>query len=208
MPVYQLGHAGVPLSILQRDRLAKGITTIHHDETNAPEPFVRVIFEPLPYGAIYTAGEIAPSVLVSGLIRAGRSEVIRQRLVRRIYDLVSEVTKCPPDQIGVEVHELPSSWLMEAGFFLPEPTDEAETAWIKQLQETYPGQFDGWGGEGQHPALATVDDETRLAQLRHLAQRYLEVGKGQGHDVRAMLGQLGELVKSDPATSTSVVPKA
>lgn len=194
MPVYQVAHAGIPFTLMQRDRIAQGITRIHHDVTNAPEPFVRVVFEPMPFGNIYTAGEVGSSIVLFGNVRSGRSEVQRRQLVERCYALLREVTGAHPSQIVVGLNELPSTWLMEAGFFMPEATDEAESAWIAQLQDAYPGQFDEWGGEGKHPEVASADEATRRERLRHLAERYLTVARGQGHDVRSLIGQLTELV--------------
>jgi hypothetical protein len=67
---------------------------------------------------------------------------------------------------------------MKAGF-MPEPTEEAEAAWIAQLQHANPGGPDG-GVDGEHPEITTSDDEsTRRAHLRHLTQRYLEVAVGR-----------------------------
>lgn len=168
MPVYQLIHSGIPLSPENRRDLAQGITAIHHDETNAPEPFIRVVFTPLPLGSIYMAGEVAPSVLLNCGIRAGRSHATRQRIITRCYDLLSKVTQAPPDQLFVVVTEGPSEWIMEAGYFLPEPTDEAEAAWIKQLQDTFPGKYDGWG-TGQHPG-GNNERHARAAHRRELAK--------------------------------------
>jgi phenylpyruvate tautomerase PptA (4-oxalocrotonate tautomerase family) len=197
MPVYQVAHAGIPFTLMQRDRIARGITRIHHDVTHAPEPFVRVVFEPMPYGNIYTAGEIDTSIVLFGNVRAGRSEVQRRQLVEQCYALLREVTGADPGQIVVGLNELPSTWLMEAGFFMPEATDEAESAWIARLQDAYPGRYDEWGGEGKHPEVASDDEATRLERLRHLTERYLTVARGQGHDVRSLLGQLTELVGDD-----------
>lgn len=180
MPVYQFAHSGVPLNLVERDRLARGITEIHHSETNAPEPFVRVVFEPMPLGTVYTAGEISPSVLLNCGIRAGRSDTTRHRIIQRCYDLVAEVTKLPPDQIFVAVTEAPSAWIMEAGFFLPEPTDEAEAAWIKQLQEAYPGRYDQWG-DGQRPPLSDPRAQ-RSSTPRKLAKEMVDQLKREGHD--------------------------
>lgn len=107
VPVYQFAHSGVPLGRAERDRLARGITEIHHSETNAPEPFVRVVFEPMPLGTVYTAGEVSPSVLLNCGIRAGRSGAIRRRIIHRCYDLVSEVTQSE-DQKNFRAYSLVS----------------------------------------------------------------------------------------------------
>lgn len=207
MPIYQLAHSGVPLNLFERDRLAKGITEIHHSETGAPEPFVRVVFTPLPLGTIYTAGEISPSVLLSCGIRAGRSEATRHKIIRRCYDLVADVTQLPPDQIFVIVEEAPSSWIMEAGFFLPEPTDEAEAAWIKQLQKAYPGQYDEWGSGGKRPA-STVPGAGHAAELLKLAEEMVEQAKRDGADAAEVLGPLGKLVTQELGTLSGAVSEA
>ena len=142
MPVYQAVTSGVELTTNQRDALAKRFTEVHHEVTRAPEPFIRVVFQPMPLGLMYTAGEIAPSFILAAGCRAGRSDATRSELLRRLYDVVEEVTALPPGQVVVAVTETPSSWLMEAGMVLPEPVPEAEAAWIAELQERFPGRYD------------------------------------------------------------------
>jgi phenylpyruvate tautomerase PptA (4-oxalocrotonate tautomerase family) len=134
MPVYQFAAIGVPLEEDQRDRLAEGITEIHSSETGAPEPFIRVVFLPIPYGFGYTAGGVAPSIVVNGGIRAGRSDATRHAIMRRIHELVLEVTDVPAGQIVVSTMDLPSNWLMEAGLIMPQPIPEEEAAWIAKLE--------------------------------------------------------------------------
>ena len=142
MPIYQVVTSGVDLAQDERERLAKGFTAIHHDETQAPEPFIRIVFQPMPLGLMYTAGNIEPSFILSCGIRAGRSEITRQNIMRRCNDLILEVTNLPLDQIFVAAPEEQSGRLMEAGLILPEPTPEAEAAWMRQLNELMPGKFD------------------------------------------------------------------
>ncbi|MDO8208864.1 tautomerase family protein [Conexibacter sp. CPCC 206217] len=135
MPVYQFGAIGVPLDEDQRDRLAEGITRIHSEETNAPEPFIRVVFLPIPEGFGYTAGGVAPSVIVNGGIRAGRSDATRHAIMRRIHELVLDVVGVPAGQIVVSTMDLPSQWLMEAGLVMPQPIPEEEAAWFARLED-------------------------------------------------------------------------
>lgn len=136
MPVYQCGTQTDYLDAGQRDRLAKGITRIHSEETNAPEPFIRVVFTEQDPGYVYTAGEPAGSVIVHGSIRAGRTQETRETIMRRIHDLVVEVTGAPIETIVIAIMDFPSQWGMEAGFVIPEPTPEAEAEWLRQLQES------------------------------------------------------------------------
>lgn len=206
MPVYQLAHSGIPLSLLERDRLAKGITEIHHSETNAPEPFVRVVFQPLPIGTIYTAGAVSPSVLLNCGIRDGRSHSTRQNIIRRCYQLLADVTQAPPDQIFVVVSEAPSDWIMEAGYFLPEPTDEAEAAWIKQLQKAYPGRYDQWGN-GKRPPVAEPGAD-RAGELLQLATEMVDQAKREGADTASVLGPLGKLVAQELGAVTEAIADA
>lgn len=208
MPVYQLVHSGIPLSLSERDRLAQGILEIHHSETNAPEPFVRVVFTPLPLGTIYTAGKISPSVLLSCGIRAGRTQEVRQSIIRRCYDLLAEVTQAPADQIFVVVEEAESSWIMEAGFFLPEPDDASEAAWIADLQQAYPGQYDEWGPGGKRPidhtgVMSGVTE--RAAELRRLTEQLLAQTEREGADALKVLQPLQDFVGDRIAAAKRVV---
>jgi phenylpyruvate tautomerase PptA (4-oxalocrotonate tautomerase family) len=141
MPIYQCVTAGIDLTEDQRDRIAHGITTIHHEETQAPEPFIRVAFTPLPQGLMYTAGKVESSVVISGGIRYGRSEVTRRNLLRRLHQLVVDVVGLPVDQIVVVASDVPNGWILEAGLPMPEPTPEAEAAWAAELEKLLPERF-------------------------------------------------------------------
>ena len=144
MPIYQVVTSGVDLTKEQRDTLATRFTAVHHEVTQAPEPFIRIVFQPMPLGLMYTAGQIEPSFILDAGCRAGRSEITRHELMYKLYDVIREVTDLPPDQIFVAATEAPSGWLMEAGLILPEPTHEAEAAWMKKLQEQFPGKYDDY----------------------------------------------------------------
>lgn len=144
MPIYQVVTSGIELTKEQRDTLARQFTEAHHEVTQAPEPFIRVVFQPMPLGLMYTAGAIEPSFILDAGCRAGRSEITRRDLMDRLYAIVRDVTDLPPDQIFVAVTDTPSSWLMEAGLVLPEPTRDAEAAWMKELQAMFPGKYDDY----------------------------------------------------------------
>ena len=142
MPIYQVVTSGVELSKEQRDTLAKRFTATHHDVTQAPEPFVRVVFQPMPLGLMYTAGEIEPSFILNAGCRGGRSEETRHDLMNRLYAVIREVVDLPPDQIFVAATDTPASWCMEAGLILPDTNHEAEAAWMRELQEMFPGRYE------------------------------------------------------------------
>ncbi|MCV7420558.1 tautomerase family protein [Mycobacterium yunnanensis] len=150
MPVYQCVTAGIDLTDDQRERIATGITTVHHDETGAPEPFIRVAFTPLPLGLMYTAGKVEPSIVISGGIRYGRSEVVRRQIMRRLHELAVEVTGSPEDHVLIVVSDTPNGWAMEAGIMMPEPFPEAEAAWFQALADKLPERF----ADAARPATA------------------------------------------------------
>jgi phenylpyruvate tautomerase PptA (4-oxalocrotonate tautomerase family) len=144
VPVYQVVTSGVELSKDQRDALAKRFTAVHHEVTQAPEPFIRIVFQPMPLGLMYTAGEIAPSFILVAGCRGGRSDATRHELMNKHYAVVREVTDLPPDQIVIIATDTPPSWVMEAGLVLPETNHEAEAAWMKKLQAMFPGRYDDY----------------------------------------------------------------
>ena len=144
MPIYQVVTGGLELSGGQRDALAKRFTEVHHRVTDAPEPFIRVIFQPLPPGLMYTAGEVAPSFILLAGCRGGRTDDTRLELMKELHAVIRTVTNVPEDQIVVVVSDTPANWVMEAGLVLPETDHEAETAWMKDLQAKFPGKYDNY----------------------------------------------------------------
>src|SRR5690348_8463261 len=142
MPVYQVATSGIMLTKEQRDTLAKRFTAVHHEVTDAAEPLIRIVFQPMPLGLIYTAGEIAPSFILSARCRAGRSEASRDELLHRLYDVIQGVTDLLPDQIVVALTETPTSSLMEAGMITLEPTQKAEAAGHEQPHVTFLGKYE------------------------------------------------------------------
>ena len=130
MPIYEVTAQSGVLSQESKTRLAQAITTIHADETDAPGEFINVIFPEVPQGSIFTAGKPAPTIIVRGMVRAGRPESVRRSILQRINDALLEITDVSPMSVLLTVVDLPPSWAMEAGKLLPEPTKEAEAAWF------------------------------------------------------------------------------
>ena len=135
MPVYQCATIGLQLDDSQFDRLAEGITKIHSEETQAPEPFIRVVITPMPQQFGYTAGVRAASVIVSAGIRSGRSDATRHAIMHRIHKLVREVTGVADGQIVIATIDHNSNNLMEAGLIMPQANPEDEAAWFKKLED-------------------------------------------------------------------------
>ena len=116
MPIYQcITPAGtVPDAV--RPQIAKEITRLHVEATNAPPSFVHVIILDVPPGVHYTAGEPdTHTTLINGTIRAGRSLAVRQNLMKAISQSWSSLTGQPEEQLLINITEVDASTVMEAG---------------------------------------------------------------------------------------------
>jgi phenylpyruvate tautomerase PptA (4-oxalocrotonate tautomerase family) len=144
MPIYQVATSRIELTKDQRDTLAERFTETHHEVIRALERLIRIVFQPMPLGLMYTAGEIAPSFILLAGCRGGRTDETRHELMNKLYAVIREVTGLPGDQIVVVATDTPPSWTMEAGIVLPETNREAESAWIAELAQKFPGKYDAW----------------------------------------------------------------
>jgi phenylpyruvate tautomerase PptA (4-oxalocrotonate tautomerase family) len=113
-----------------RPQIAKEITRLHVEATDAPPSFVHVIILDVPTGAHYTAGKPDKhTTLINGTIRAGRSLAVRQNLMKGISQSWSSLTGQPAEQLLINISEVDASTVMEAGLILPQPGQEA--AWFE-----------------------------------------------------------------------------
>ena len=146
MPMYQcITPAGtVPDAV--RPQIAKEITRLHVEATNAPPSFVHVIILDVPPGVQYAAGEPeTQTTLITGTIRAGRSLAVRQNLMKAISQSWFSLTGQPEEQLLIDITEVDASTVMEAGSILPQPGEEA--AWFEhnraQLSALAPDGING-----------------------------------------------------------------
>ena len=131
MPIYQCITPAGTVADPVRPQIAKEITRLHVEATNAPPSFVHVIILDVPSGAHYTAGEPeTQTTLITGTIRAGRSLAVRQNLMKAISQSWSSLTGQPEEQLLINITEVDASIAMEARVILPQPGEEA--AWFKR----------------------------------------------------------------------------
>jgi phenylpyruvate tautomerase PptA (4-oxalocrotonate tautomerase family) len=127
MPIYQCLSAPGVVTEQLKPRIAKEITRIHCEATQAPPSFVHVLFHELTAGAHYLGGEVdTTATWINGLIRAGRPLEVRQQMMKNIVRCWTDLTGQPADQLLVNLHETDASMAMEAGIILPQPGHEAE----------------------------------------------------------------------------------
>jgi phenylpyruvate tautomerase PptA (4-oxalocrotonate tautomerase family) len=133
VPFYSCNVPAGSLSDDQKDDLAKAITRVHAEVTGAPPDLVHVIYNELAPADSYTAGEPSSDTVITGHIRAGRSDADKQRL---LHDLAgaAAATGLPLDTIAVFIRDVPPKYIIESGEIVPELGDE--DAWLATRERT------------------------------------------------------------------------
>lgn len=122
MPLYRCTVAPGLTSYAMRSQIAKEVTRIHVDVTDAPPSFVHAFF------AEDGDGSLPPGkrAFILGSIRAGRSDAQKRRLCSEMTDAVAKALGLARAEVGVHTVDVPARWIMEGGSVLPEPGEEAE----------------------------------------------------------------------------------
>jgi phenylpyruvate tautomerase PptA (4-oxalocrotonate tautomerase family) len=128
MPFYSCNVPAGSLTDDQKVDLAQAITRIHADVTGAPAALVHVIYNELAAADNYTAGEPSSDIIVTGHIRAGRSDADKQRLLREVAGAGAVITRRPLDTIAVFIRDVPPKYILESGEIAPELGEE--DAWL------------------------------------------------------------------------------
>lgn len=123
MPLYICANKAGSISEDAKPAIAKDLTRIHCDITDAPPTFVHVFFRDLP-----TEAPVACALV--GSIRAGRTEEQRAQIHLEMREAVASRSGIGLDAISMTSSDLPASWIMEGGDILPEPGEEA--AWLEK----------------------------------------------------------------------------
>tara|TARA_Y100001958_G_C21060442_1_gene423415 strand:+ start:378 stop:818 length:441 start_codon:yes stop_codon:yes gene_type:complete len=133
MPTYILRSSKFKIDKKKRDILAKGITRIHSKVTGANSYFAQVIFKENENDSHYIGGKTVQSkeVFLHGHIRAGRTNVIKKKLIEKLRDLIKKDLNLSRDQVWVYVSELEPSQMIEYGEILPKSGQEKK--WFNQL---------------------------------------------------------------------------
>jgi phenylpyruvate tautomerase PptA (4-oxalocrotonate tautomerase family) len=128
MPFYSCNAPAGSLTDSQKDDLAKAITRIHVEVTGAPPDLVHVIYNELAAADSYTAGEPSSDTIITGHIRAGRSDADKQRLLREVAGAAADTAGRPLDTIAVFIRDVPAKYILESGAIVPELGEE--DAWL------------------------------------------------------------------------------
>jgi phenylpyruvate tautomerase PptA (4-oxalocrotonate tautomerase family) len=127
MPFYQFTvRAGGP-SAARKGEIAAAVTRVHTEVTGAPAQYVNCSFVEVPPGSLFVAGEAVEAGRMVGIIRQGRSEEVKRRLLLELAQAWSSVAGEPMDEIALFIHEVPGYQVMEGGALLGEASEDRAT---------------------------------------------------------------------------------
>ncbi|BFM15652.1 tautomerase family protein [Maricurvus nonylphenolicus] len=137
MPLYLCSTSFKPITLGDKERIAKAITDIHCEVTGAPETFVHVFFFDPEQQHILKAmlGEDVfdgPCQLF-GNIRSGRTDDAKARLVDGMRQAVADILALEFIDVSMMTRDVEAKWVMEGGDLLPEPGEEA--AWLEKHKQ-------------------------------------------------------------------------
>ena len=125
MPLYKIAAQEGSLSFEAKAALAKEITDFHCQVSGVGPAFVKVIFDTFPVGDGFVGGEAAAAVILTVLIRDGRSTDYKKNMLRRLWSILQRASGATDAQMLVAIEEAPASQAMELGQIMPELPDRS-----------------------------------------------------------------------------------
>jgi len=124
MPFYQFTVPAASATARKKAEVAAAVTAAHAEITGAPREYVNCSFVEVPPGSIFAGGIAVENGRMVGIIRQGRSEDVKRKLVTALADAWVSVTGEPADGIALFLHEVPGYQVMEYGRLLPEASED------------------------------------------------------------------------------------
>jgi len=145
MPTYACTCSSGFLDASKKAGIAGAITAAHSEIFGAPPYFAQVNFYDAPTGSQFIGGEPVEHdhIFVFGHIRAGRSTIDREILIRRLTTDVAKEAGVTSFSVWVYLHELPPAAMVEFGQVLPKVGDEA--LWAAALADDVAARMKGIG---------------------------------------------------------------
>jgi phenylpyruvate tautomerase PptA (4-oxalocrotonate tautomerase family) len=128
MPIYTCTVAESTLSADTKRALAGEIARIHSSIVHVPTTYVNVAFHELAADGLYTDGQPASPVLVTGWVREGHPADDTTKLATTVAAAVSTICDVDAKRVLVVISPSPASFAVEGGHVLPEPGHEQ--AWL------------------------------------------------------------------------------
>jgi phenylpyruvate tautomerase PptA (4-oxalocrotonate tautomerase family) len=126
MPFYQFTVPVGSATAQKKAEVAAAVTAAHAQITGAPREYVNCSFAEVPAGSIFAGGRTVEGGRMVGIIRQGRSEETKRKLIMALADAWASVTAEPIGDIALFVHEVPGYQVMEYGQLLPEASEDQQ----------------------------------------------------------------------------------
>ena len=133
MPTYTVKYSNFKLSSKQKKLIANGITKTHSKFTGANTFFAQVIFQKNENSSHFMGGKLVKNkeIFLNGQIRAGRTLVVKKKLILGLREVLTQNTKLKKDFVWVYLEDLPPEQMIEYGEILPKSGEEKK--WFKSL---------------------------------------------------------------------------
>jgi len=126
MPFYQFTIPADSATARNKAEVAAAVTAAHAQITGALREYVNCAFTEVPAGSIFAGGRPAAGGRMVGIIRQGRSEEVKRKLITALADAWVSASGEPADEIALFVHEVPGYQVMECGQLLPEASEDQQ----------------------------------------------------------------------------------
>ena len=120
MPLYRISTPDGVLSREAKAALAAEITEFHCKMTGLDKAFVKLVFDTFPADHGFVGGEAGGAVILTVLIRAGRSTDYKHQMLRQLWAMLQRATGATDADMLVAIEEAPASQAMEMGQIMPE----------------------------------------------------------------------------------------
>ena len=133
MPTYTVKYSNFKLSPKQKKIIANGITKTHSKFTGANTFFAQVIFQKNENNSHFMGGKLVKNkeIFLNGQIRAGRTLIIKKKLILGLREVLTQNTKLKKDFVWVYLEDLLPEQMIEYGEILPKSGEEKK--WFKSL---------------------------------------------------------------------------
>jgi phenylpyruvate tautomerase PptA (4-oxalocrotonate tautomerase family) len=120
MPLYRISTRDGVLSPEAKATLAAEITEFHCKMTGLDKAFVKLLFDTFPADHGFVGGEAGSAVVLTVLIRTGRSIEYKHQMLRQLWAMLQRATGATDADMLVAIEEAPASQAMEMGQIMPE----------------------------------------------------------------------------------------
>ena len=95
MPFYQFTVPAGSATARKKAEVAAAVTAVHAEITGAPREYVNCSFTEVPPGSIFAGGSAVERGRMVGIIRQGRTEDVKRKLITALADAWVSVTAEP-----------------------------------------------------------------------------------------------------------------